>query len=166
MDTNKAAYWIAVGVLALGLNSEYRQGNFVALHRVVARADSELCRITARAEQTLAVTIRATGVASDQTSSRLDDVLAQSDLLREQARDQAEFVRNEIRAQADVIRAQAEMRRAEMEQVRWRTRSQFELSNTGNRGLTVLCPKTGARIVMNRVILAGDAPEVEVDDSF
>jgi len=26
MDTNKAAYWIALGVLALGLNNEYRQG--------------------------------------------------------------------------------------------------------------------------------------------
>jgi len=33
MDANKAGYWIAVGVLALGLNSEYRHGNFVALHR-------------------------------------------------------------------------------------------------------------------------------------
>ena len=166
MDTNKAAYWIVVGVLALGLNSEYRQGNFVALHRVAARADSELCRITARAERTLAVAIRATGTASDQSVSRLDDVLAQSDLLREQARDQAEFVRDEIRAQAEVIRAQAEMRRAELEQARWRTRSQFELSSAGNRGLTVLCPKTGARIVMKRVILSDAAPEIEVDDSF
>jgi hypothetical protein len=166
METNKAAYWIVVGVLALGLNSEYRQGNFVALHRVAARADSELCRITARAERTLAVAIKATGMASDQTASRLDNVLAESDLLREQARDQAEFVRDEIRAQADVIRAQAEMRRAEMAQVRWHTRSRFELSSVGNRGLTVLCPKTGARIVMNRVILSNAAPEIEVDDSF
>ena len=38
MNTNKAAYWIALGVLALGLNSEYQHGRFVALHRVAGRA--------------------------------------------------------------------------------------------------------------------------------
>ena len=55
MDTNKAAYWIALGVLALGLNSEYQHGRFVALHRVAEHAGSALCRIATRAEQTLAV---------------------------------------------------------------------------------------------------------------
>jgi hypothetical protein len=47
MNTNKAAYWIAVGVLALGLNSEYRHGNFAALHRVAERADSAFCWVAA-----------------------------------------------------------------------------------------------------------------------
>jgi hypothetical protein len=55
MDTNKAAYWIALGVLALGLNSEYRHGSFVALHRVSEYAGSALCRMATRAEQTVAV---------------------------------------------------------------------------------------------------------------
>lgn len=60
MDTNKAAYWIAVGVLALGLNSEYLKGNFVVLHRVAARADAALCGISARAERTFAVAMGVT----------------------------------------------------------------------------------------------------------
>ncbi len=55
MNTNKAAYWIALGVFALTLNSEYRHGSFVPLHRVAEHAGSALCRITARAEKTLAV---------------------------------------------------------------------------------------------------------------
>ena len=43
MDTNKAVYWIALGVVALALNSEYSQGSFARLHQVAARADSALC---------------------------------------------------------------------------------------------------------------------------
>jgi hypothetical protein len=53
MDTNKAAYWVALGVLALGLNSEYQHGNFAALHQVAERTSSTLCRISTRAAQTL-----------------------------------------------------------------------------------------------------------------
>src|SRR5437660_3738493 len=55
MDTNKAAYWIALGVFALALNGEYRHGSFVPLHRVSEFAASALCRMAAHAEQTLAV---------------------------------------------------------------------------------------------------------------
>jgi len=55
MDTNKAAYWIALGVFALALNGEYRHGRFVPLHRVSEFAASALCSVAARAEQTLAV---------------------------------------------------------------------------------------------------------------
>ena len=55
MDTNKAAYWIALGVFALALNGEYRHGRFVPLHRVSEFAASALCRMAAHAEQTLAV---------------------------------------------------------------------------------------------------------------
>ena len=51
MDTNKAAYWIALGVFALALNGEYRHGRFVPLHRVSEFAASALCRMAAHAEQ-------------------------------------------------------------------------------------------------------------------
>ena len=61
MDTNKVAYWVALGVLALGLNSEYRHGNFVALHQAVERADFAMCGVTTRAERTLAAAIGVNG---------------------------------------------------------------------------------------------------------
>lgn len=163
MDTNKAAYWIAVGVLALGLNSEYRQGNFVALHRAVERADAVLCGASARAEQTLAV---AMGVTKERSASRWAKVRLQSDLLREQAREQAEFARDHVRMRAEVMRAQAEMRRAAIEQVRWRTESQFQLSDAGLRGLTMFCPKARARIVVSRGDGSEASPEIDVDETF
>lgn len=177
MDTNKIAYWTALAVLALGLNSEYRQGNFVALHRVAERADSALCAISARAERTLAVAMGATSrsefaaAARSASVGRFANVRLQSDLLRERARDQAENVRDEILAKTEVIRAQAEVRRAVIEQVRSRTRSQFQLIDAGDRAaMTVFCPKTGARVVITQTIsregLSNDSPPVEVNDSF
>jgi hypothetical protein len=176
MDTNKVAYWVALGVLVLGLNSEYRQGHFLALHQVTERADLVLCGATARVERSLVAAIGVTGTAEfmaearSASAKRLADVRVQSELLREQARDQAEMVRDEIGAQAEVMRAEAEMRRADMQRVRARTRSEFQFVDAGDHDMTVLCPKTGARIVVSRAIrrtvVSDDSPEVEVRDSF
>lgn len=172
MNTNKAAYWIALGVLALGLNSEYRHGNFVALHRVADHAGSALCRMTTRAERTLAVA----RILASRWGLPVDDLLAsadgaemaraQAEILREQARDRAELLRDEIRDQADGIRAEARMRRAEIEQIRFRTRTQLGVARRVDRRVTLICPKTGARIVLNAEDEdAGVSPDVAVEDS-
>jgi hypothetical protein len=177
MDTNKAAYWIALGVLALGLNSEYRQGNFVALHRAAERAGSVLCQISTRAEQTVALALGITGrdeFAADSLLAVNDGAemaRTEAEMVREQAREHAEMVRervrDEIRARADEIREQAEMQRAQIEQIRWRTASQVRMVRTVNRRVTVVCPKTGTRISVNPVgDLAEISPDVEVDDTF
>jgi len=178
MDTNKAAYWIVLGVLALGLNSEYQQGRFVALHRASEQAGSAFCRITARAEQTLALA-RMLGreeFSTDNlvTSTGGAEIARSQNELREQVRDEAERVRetvrqqirDEIRAQSGVIRAQAEMRRAQIEQMRWRTRSQLSLARTADRRVTVVCPKTGQRIEVNDgQAFVNVVPELELEDS-
>jgi hypothetical protein len=174
METNKAAYWIALGVFALGLNSEYRHGRFVVVHRVAEHAGSALCRMATRAEQTLAVARVFTsrepfpvdGLVADTGGD--ETAQAQEELLRDQARDEAELLREglreEVQAQADVIREQAETRRAEVEQIRLRMRSQFRIARTVDRRVTVICPKTGVRIAVNAGIrLAKVSPEV---DSF
>ena len=171
MDTNKAAYWIALGVLALGLNSEYRHGSFVALHRVAGHAGSALCRMATRAEQTVAVA----RFFTSRERFTVDDLLAASDgakmtraqveLLRDQARDEAELLRDGVLAQADVIRVQAETQRAEDEQIRLRMRSQVRLARTVDRRVMVVCPKTGVRIAVNAGMrLAEVSPDAE--DSF
>jgi hypothetical protein len=171
MDTNKAAYWIALGVFALALNSEYRHGSFVPLHRVSEYASSALCRMATRAEQTLAVARFLTGrqeFAADDllaANSRAEMARVQSELLRDQARDEAELLRDGVQAQADVIRAQVETQLAEVEQIRLRMRSQFRLARAVDRRVTVVCPKTGARIVVNAGMRQADvSPDVE--DSF
>ena len=177
MDTNKAAYWIALGVLALGLNSEYRHGKFVAVHRVAERAGSVLCGISSHAQQSLAVALGTT----NREKFRADDLLAanegrevaraEAEMVREQARARAEMVRervrDEIRAQADVIREQAEMERAQIEQLRWRTASQIRLARTANRRVTMVCPKTGTRITLKPQADLGDiAPGIEIEENF
>ena len=177
MNTNKAAYWIALGVLALGLNSEYRHGSFVTLHRAVDRADSVLCRIATRAEETLAVArvrarhedFPADGLFA--ATDRAELARVQAELLREQARDRAALlrdrVRDQIRAQADVMRARAEIQRAEIDQMRSRTRSEFRFASVSDRGVTVICPKTRARILVNADPESDESsPNIEVDDNF
>ena len=172
MNTNKAAYWIALGVLALGLNSEYQHGRFVALHRVAGRAGSVLCQISTRAEQALAVarilTSREVSLPDNLLASAegAEMARAQAEMLREQAQDEAELfrdtvrdtVRDEVRAHADVLRARAAIQRTEIEQIRWRARSQFRLARTADRRVTLVCPKTGARIAVN-----DDTESTEVD---
>lgn len=175
MDTNKAAYWVALGVLALGLNSEYQHGNFVTLHRVAERTSATLCHVSTRAEQTLmALGITSRGefpvdgllAASDRAEMTRDE----AELVQEQARARAEMirvrVRDEIRAQTDEIRARAEMQRAQIEQIRWRAVSQIRLSRADNHRVMVVCPKMGARITVNADSeLAEIAPDVEVEDT-
>jgi len=186
MNTDKAAYWIALGVLTLGLNSEYRHGNFVAFHRAVEHADSVLCRIAAHAEQGLTVARALTNrenfavdnvLVSTEGTERARDM---GELMREQAREKAEFlrdrvlenvrenvrdsIREKVRAQSDGMRAQAELRRLEMDQIQ---RSQFRLSRTANRHLTAVCAKTGARVAVSAgPEFAGVSPDVEVEDTF
>jgi hypothetical protein len=171
MDTNKAAYWIALGVLALGLNNEYRQGNFVALHRIAGRADAVMCRVSTCAEQTLAA-VR--GLTDHEEFNSGDQIAglrgaemarAQGELLREQAQDEVEQIRDQVRdrvrdeilAQADVIRARAEVQRAQIEQIRFRTQSHYRLARTDDRAdgrrvtivLPKVCPKIGMRIAVD-----------------
>jgi hypothetical protein len=172
MDTNKAAYWIALGVLALGLNSEYQHGS-VALHRVAEHTGSALCRMATRAEETLAVAraltsrerFQADGLSAATGGAEM--ARAQEELLRDQARDEAELLRDRVLAQADLIRAQVETQRAEIEQTRIRVRSQFGLARAVDRRVTVVCPKTGVRIAVNAGMrLAEVSPDVDVEDSF
>jgi hypothetical protein len=175
MDTNKAVYWIALGVLALGLNSEYQHGSFVALHRVAEHAGSALCRVATGAEETLAVarvlTSRERFLADGLSAATggAEMARAQEELLRDQAQNEVELLRDrlqdEVHAQADAIRAQAEVRRAEIDQTRIRMRSQFRLARAVDRRVTVVCPKTGVRIAVNAGMrLAKVSPDVE--DSF
>lgn len=185
MDTNKAAYWIALGTLALGLNSEYHQGNFVALHRVANRAGATLCQLSTSGEHLLAlarfslqhkvndndVEPATNGVESARAQAELmrEDARAQGEAMREQARAQGEAIREQVRAQVEELRAQGEMRRAIDEQVRARGRY-LNLVSTGNHGIdvhamTLLCPETTRVVVSDHTDLSDDA-KVEVDDSF
>jgi hypothetical protein len=188
MNTNKAAYWIAVGALALGLSSEYQHGRFVALHRVAEHAGLTLCRMSTRAEQALAAARFLTpgdGAPVDSLVASADAAemaRVQSEVLQEQAREKIELlqdrirdgvqdgvgdrIRDQIRAQMDAIRAQSEIRRAQIEQIRLQARSQVRLAHMVNRRVMVVCPKTGARVVVNTGLHSVDVSAGNNEDSF
>jgi hypothetical protein len=170
MNTNKLMYWLVLGVFALGLHSEYRNGRFPAIHRVAEHAESTLCRIVTRAEQTVALARVLTSpqplAADDLFASSRDREMAQGELLRDPTRAHAQLLRDhvlrdQVGAQADLIRAQAELQQSQIEQIRWRTQSQFRLTNAAQRRVTLVCPKTGARISVN----AGRS-DIEVVDNY
>jgi hypothetical protein len=170
MDTHKAAYWIALAVLALGLNSEYHQGNLVVLHRVADRASDTLCRLSTRGEHLLALAkfslqqkVRENDV--EVATNGVESARAQAQLMREQARAQGEAIREQVRAQVEELRAQSTMRRAMDQQVRVRGRY-LNFVSSGNHGMTVVCPKTGTRVVVSDDSDLSDDAKVEVDDSF
>src|SRR5882757_2400253 len=92
---NKALYWIALGVFALGLNSEYQKGSLPLAHRVADRAEAVLCQVAARAEQTWAMA----RVLSGRQEFRVDDQFL--------ARQQAEADQVLAEHQADLAQAMA-----------------------------------------------------------
>ena len=165
MNTNKITYWLVLGVFALGLQSEYRNGKFPAIHRLADRAESNVCQLVARAEQTVALarvlSVRQQPMADDLMAAARDQEMAPAEALRDQAREHAQFLRDQARAQADMIRAQVELQRSQTDQLRWHTRSRIKFLNATNRRVTLVCPKTGARISV-----AAEPPDIEVGDNF
>jgi|SRR5271154_3302601 len=147
MDTNKAVYWIALGVLALGLNSEYRHGNFAKLHRVADRAGSVLCGLTTRAKQTLAVAKLLIGRQQSAT-----DEFSPASVAGEVA--QVESVKARVRD----VRAQAEMQRAQSRQIRSAARSEVRLARMVSRRV-IICPTTGVRAMVIDDMDSDDATE-------
>src|SRR5436190_16755711 len=89
---NKALYWIALGVFAFGLNSEYQQGNLSLAHRIAGHAGAVLCKIATRAEQTLAVARVLTGSQQSSVDNQFI-ALQQAEVDRALAEHQAEIAR-------------------------------------------------------------------------
>ncbi|PYX34046.1 MAG: hypothetical protein DMG80_03720 [Acidobacteria bacterium] len=150
---NKALYWIALGVFALGLNSEYQQGNLSLIHRVADHTGAVICKIATRAKQTLAVarvlTGRQVGSADDQFIA-----LQQADVDRALAEHQAEMARAMALRQGDMDRIQRRLDRvhmvvdrAQLSKMRILERTRFKLSNATRR--IVVCPETGTRVMVD-----------------
>lgn len=55
MRSNQAWYWLAAGVLALGLNGAYQDGQFAFVHRLTDRASEMIARTSERGQQFVAM---------------------------------------------------------------------------------------------------------------
>ena len=182
-------YWLALGVFALGLHSEYRNGRLPALHRVADQAESTLCRLVTSAKQTLATAEILTGRAPREF--RVDDDLVarqQDQMERVMAEHQADLERVLADRQAHLDRAMAlrqanleclrqkldrmhaALERAQFQRARAFERTRFKLSNAANRRVVVVCPRTGARITghsdANLSDMDRNFPAIDVGDSF
>jgi RNA polymerase-binding transcription factor DksA len=187
MNTNKAAYWIILGVLALELNSEYGRGNFVPLQRVAERAHSAFCWVSTRAQRTL----EAAAILTNRGRFATNDLLAsnegkemaraQTEALREQVLDEAELLRERVHDRVkenvsddvrDAMRAHAKIQRAEIERIQLRARSDFKLVRTADRRILGICPKTGTQIFVNPGAKSGntsadvDSADIELQENF
>jgi hypothetical protein len=168
MNSQKAAYWFCLAMFALAVHSEYQHGGFPSLHRAAGRASSTLCRVAARAEQTLAVAKMLAGLPAFRTDDLLDPTevadlaQAQAEFAREQAQDQVDIVRDQMLARAEMIRATADMRRAQVERTRWITRPEVRINRAGSHRSVVMgfgtCPNSRVQIT------ADVEPGVALDD--
>jgi hypothetical protein len=168
---NKALYWIALGVFALGLNSEYQKGNLPLAHRVADRAGAVLCQIATSAEQTWAVARVLTGRSAPELQVD-DQFLArqQAEVDRVIAQHQADLERAMALRQADMDRLQERLDRvhvvvdrAQLARVRILERTRFKLSNATNRRI-VVCPQSGTRVSVDAEPDIADL-SVDVDDA-
>ena len=166
MGSQKAWYWLASGVLALGINSEYQSGNLQWAHLYVdhfiaVANDYGHCarNYLAQFEMLLAQHPRAITAAQNRVEDA--DLRSQdtSDLVREQveyAVSQAEMVRREVeRHRPEIVNALKEMasHEAEMEIAREAT-----LETSGDA--VMICPRA-QRIRVN--IPQVRIPEVRVE---
>jgi hypothetical protein len=168
---NKALYWIALGVFALALNSEYQKGNLPLAHRVADRAGAALCQIATRAEQTWAVARILTGRSAPEL--QVDDQFLsrqQAEVERVMAAHQADLDRAMGLRQLDLDRVQEKLdrmhsaiERAQMARMRVFERTRFKLSNATSRRIAV-CPQSGTRVSLDAEPDAADL-NVDVDDA-
>jgi parvulin-like peptidyl-prolyl isomerase len=182
MDANKAAYWIAVAALVVGLGTQYREGGFAPLHRVAdeasARAGSIFSRVALDAElkmdEVRALAIRSSAGFSSGFQSKFETIMAsaqasemareQRKMLRNEEREKAEMKREQIRAEREIARAQAEIQRSVRRAALAQVREQYvvERTDAGNH-VMVLCPKLSRKQMAERVSVVRGQQAFEVD---
>jgi hypothetical protein len=176
---SKAIYWIALGVFALGLNSEYQKGNLPVAHRVADRAEGVFCRVATRVEQTWVLARILTGhqdVTLDDQLLALKQAEAdramsdrQADVDRVIAEHQADLDHARYLRQADLDRVQRNLGRmnivldrVQVEKLRKLELVRFKVSNAVGRRV-VVCPQTGVHVMVNAQPDVEDAADVSID---
>jgi hypothetical protein len=145
MTTPKAAYWFALALFAVALHSEYQRGAFPALHHAASRAGSTLCRLSTKAERTVAMARLIVDRPAPSTDALLAGLDARqladarrlaedgAEMAREEVQDRAEMlrgqVRDQVRAQAEMVRGEMELQRSQIHKIRMLSRSQIRISN-------------------------------------
>ncbi len=174
MNTQKAAYWFALALFAVALHSEYQRGAFPSLHRAASSAGVTLCRVTTKAERTVALArlIVARPPVTDELAATVDVRQLRNDW--KMSEDQREMIREQVRAQAEIVRAQVLQHRGQLELVRSLARQQVRLRQAASRSMVNDCSRTRAAVKIhsgtnlsdtNLAMPDFDMPELEIADS-
>jgi hypothetical protein len=188
MNSTKAWYWVAAGVLALGLNSEYQHGGLPWAHRVVNRGrEVAACtQLTSRRYLAMAKLMFGTDPAPEvpsevvlaQVQERVDGIQDELDhkririehLERLNEKIQPSMMRAEMameRAQIKIDMAQmkAEMRSNRAAYLCPRTQKMtFAVPDMKGPGVTI--PKIVVRIPQVPEIDLSDVPGISPDDTL
>ena len=142
MSTTAAWYWIALTILAFGLNNEYQNDRFPEMSRATARTATVVSELGTRAEQSL---------ASMREEMRADAwiLVAHPELAFStlEARSTEQFMARQ--AQLDRNREKLERMRASLEGVQANLpslRQNLRLHSVAGRRTVMVCPRTGQRI--------------------
>ena len=184
MNTQKAAYWFGLALLAIALNSEYQRGAFPALHRVASRGGATVCRLTSEAERTLLMAKLMIGRPAPSAGELLAALDARqladarrlahdaAEMAREEAQDRAEIMRNQvqsrvrdqIRAQADIVRAERELQRTQIRKIRVLSQSQVRITNAVDRPVISITPSRCAQSAIRVEVPSIDLHVVDSSD--
>ena len=167
MASSKAFYWLALAVLALGLNNEYQRGRMQPLHRLVSRSEATINCLAMRAREYV---VLAKVMLSDRPGLPDSTELAQA-VHRERAefaRIRPEMVRQQVRLElqgvdrAQFVRLGAEMARHQAEFARLRTEQARVIVEEMKHRKAVACKESGFKVTVND---EDEAPVVEVVDN-
>lgn len=192
MNTQKSAYWVALALFAVALQSEYQRGAFPSLHSAANSAGATLCRLTTKAEQTVAMAKLIVGRPTRSTDSLLAGLDARqlmdakriaedrAEIAREEAQDRAESVRDEVReqvrdrirdqvrAQAEIARAQTELERTQLRRIGVLSQSHVHISTAVDRPMISItpnhCAQSTIRVEVPTIDLRmDDSPDDDAD---
>ncbi|MGA9471834.1 MAG: hypothetical protein WBV36_05180 [Terriglobales bacterium] len=186
MNTQKSAYWVALALFAVALHSEYQRGAFPSLQRAANSASATLCRLTTKAEQTVAMAKLIVGRPTRSTDGLLAGLDARqlmdakrlaedrAEIAREEAQDRAETVREEVReqvrdrirdqvrAQAEIARAQTELERTQLRRIGVLSQSHVHISTAVDRPMISITPNHCAQSTIHVEVPTID---LRMDDS-
>jgi len=186
MNTQKSAYWVALALFAVALHSEYQRGAFPSLHRAANSTSATLCRLTTKAEQTVAMAKLIVGRPTRSTDNLLAGLDARelmdakrlaedrAEIAREEAQDRAESVREEVReqvrdrirdqvrAQAEIARAQTELERTQLRRIGVLSQSHIHISTAVDRPMISITPN---RCAQSAIRVEVPTVDLRMDDS-
>jgi hypothetical protein len=169
MASNKAYYWLALAVLALGLNSEYQRGRMQPLHNLVNRSAMTVNCLALRAQEYVSLArVLMGGTPTATASTEWAHALLQergdvTRMVAELAGRRGDLARLGVE-RAELVRVSPEMARHQAEFARLKAEKSRMVVKAENIRKTLACKDGEFRVTVD---VDDDVPDsVEAPDTF